>query len=180
MTSEVIDVARPASQDAPDPQMKTFTLPLVFACVACVGQLPAEAPKAKADDPAVIETIRKFERDVGDAMVAFDVDELDQAYADDWVTIGSDGNIFKKEGLLSDFKTGKHKLVSFENGPMSVQVIGDVALVQASVSEKRIQDGKDISGVFAFMDLLEKRAGKWVIVRTLGTRVNGASPLSSG
>jgi hypothetical protein len=53
---------------------------------------------------------------------------------------------------------------------MNVQVLGDVALVQTSVTEKRIQDGKDISGQFVFMDLLKKRAGLWVIVRTLATR----------
>jgi len=60
--------------------------------------------------------------------------------------------------------------MAFENGPMNVQVLGDVALVQTSVTEKRIQDGKDISGQFVFMDLLKKRAGLWVIVRTLATR----------
>ena len=53
-----------------------------------------------------------------------------------------------------------------------MRVLDDVALVQASVKEKRIQDGKDISGEFVFMDLLEKRAGKWVIVRTLGARAS--------
>ena len=77
-----------------------------------------------------------------------------------------------KESLLDDFKSGKHKLVSFENGPMDVQAMGDVAVVQASVTEKRTQDGKDISGQFVFMDLLKRRAGKWVIVRTLACRVS--------
>ncbi len=62
--------------------------------------------------------------------------------------------------------------MSFENGPMDVQVLGDVAVVEASITEKRIQDGKDISGQFVYMDLLKKRAGKWVIVRTLGARVS--------
>jgi ketosteroid isomerase-like protein len=54
---------------------------------------------------------------------------------------------------------------------MDVQVFGDVAIVQASVTEKRIHDGKDISGQFVFMDLLKKRDGRWVITRTLGSRV---------
>jgi hypothetical protein len=62
--------------------------------------------------------------------------------------------------------------VAFENGPMEVQVLGDIAMVQASVTEKRIRGGEDISGKFVFMDLLKKRAGKWVIVRTLGARVS--------
>jgi hypothetical protein len=80
--------------------------------------------------------------------------------------------IFTKESLLSDFKSGKHKLLSFETGPMNVQVLGDVAVVQASVTEKRLDDGKDISGQFVFMDLLKNRSGKWVVVRTLGARVS--------
>jgi ketosteroid isomerase-like protein len=119
-----------------------------------------------------VETIKQFEQQVGDAMVAGNIEKLNQSYADDWATLTSSGKIFTKESLLEDFKSGKHKLVSFETGPMNVQVLGDVAEVQASVSEKRIQDGKDISGEFVFMDLLKKQAGKWVIVRTLAARVN--------
>src|SRR5712692_4356694 len=132
----------------------------------------ARVPEAQSQDPVVVATVKKFEKDVGDAMVAVDIDKINQTYADDWATIGSSGEIFTKEGLLSDFRSGKHKLVSFELGPSDVQVLGDFAVVQASVTEKSIQDGKDISGQFVFMDLLKKREGKWVIVRTLGARVS--------
>ena len=52
-----------------------------------------------------------------------------------------------------------------------MQVFGNVAMAPASVKEKRSLKGKDTSGEFAWMDLLEKRAGKWVIVRTLSTRM---------
>ena len=127
--------------------------------------------EAQPQDPTVVETIKRFEQDTGDAMVARNIERLNQIYADDWATIGSSGKLFTKEGLLDDFKSGNHKLMSFENGPMDVQVLGNVAVVQASVTEKRIQDGKDISGEFVYMDLLEKRADKWVIVRTLGARL---------
>jgi len=130
----------------------------------------AQSPQARFKDPTLVAAIRQFEQTVGDAMVAVDVDKLNQMYADDWSTVGSDGEIFTKESLLSDFKSGRHKLVSFKTGPMDVQVIGDAAVVQASVSEKRIQDGKDISGQFVFIDLLKKRGGKWVIVRTSGAK----------
>ena len=131
-----------------------------------------DSPNAQSQDPTVVETLKHFEQEVGDAMVDCDIDKLNKSYADDWATIRSSGTIFTKEGLLGDFKSGKHKLVSFENGPMDVQVLGNVAVVQASVNEKRTQDGKDISGQFVFMDLLEKREGKWVIVRTEGASLN--------
>ena len=131
-----------------------------------------DSSKAQSQDPSVVEGIKKFEQDIGDAMVAVNIDKLNQTYADDWATIGSSGTIFTKEGLLRDFKSGEHKLISFENGPVNVQVLGNVAVFQTSVTEKRIQDGKDASGLYAFTDLLEKRAGKWVIVRTLAKRVS--------
>ena len=130
----------------------------------------ADARNAESQNLIVVAAIEKFENDLGEAMVASNIEKINQAYADDWATIASSGEKFTKEGLLADFKSGNHKLMSFENGPMNVQVLGDVALVQASVTEKRIQDGKDISGQFVFMDLLKKRAGQWVIVRTLATR----------
>jgi len=132
----------------------------------------ADSPKAQSQNPMIVEHIKQFEKEIGDAMVAHNIEKLKQTYADDWATIGSSGEIFTKESLLDDFKSGKHKLVSFESGPMNIRVVGDVAVVQASVNEKRIQDGKDISGEFVFMDLLKKRAGKWVIVRTLAARVS--------
>jgi ketosteroid isomerase-like protein len=131
----------------------------------------ADSPKAQSQDPTIVETMKQFAQYTGDAMVAGDVDKLNQIYADDWATVDSSGKIFTKESLLSNFKSGKHKLLSFEIGPMDVQVFGDVAVVQASVTEKRLHDGKDISGQFVFMDLLKKRGDKWVIVRTLGAKV---------
>jgi ketosteroid isomerase-like protein len=143
-----------------------------WAVVRSAGARVVSADSPESKDPAFVETMKRFAQETGDAMVAGDIDKLNQIYADDWASIDSTGKIFTKESLLNDFKSGKHKLVSFELGPMDVQVFGDVAIVQASVAEKRIHDGKDISGQFVFMDLLKKRDGKWVIVRTLGTRVS--------
>jgi ketosteroid isomerase-like protein len=132
----------------------------------------ADWSKAQSQDPSVVETVKQFEQEVGNAMVARNIDKLNETYADDWASVDSSGKIFTKESLQSDFRSGKHNLVAFKNGPMDVQVLGDVAVVQASVTEKRLEDGKDISGKFVFMDLLKNRAGKWVIVRTLGAKVS--------
>ncbi len=126
---------------------------------------------APASDPAAVDTIKQLEQDMGNAMVAGDIDKLNQIYADDWATVGSSGKVITKETLLSDFRSFHDKLEWFENGPMEVQVFGKVAVACASVKEKRTRDGKDTSGEFAWMDLLEKRAGKWVVVRTAGARL---------
>jgi len=122
-------------------------------------------------DPAVIAAITKVEVGMGDAMIARDIDRLNQIFADDWVTIGTSGKIITKQKVLHDFKSGEDKLVSFETGPIDVQAYGDVAVAHGGVTEKRIRDGKDDSGESVWMDLLEKRAGKWVVVRSAGASV---------
>ena len=108
---------------------------------------------------------------MGDAVVAVDIDRLDQIFADDWATIGRSGRIITKEKVLQDFKAGKDKLVSYESGPIDVQVFGDVAVAHAGVTEKRSRDRKDASGESVWMDLLEKRAGNWVVVRSASASV---------
>ena len=145
------------------------TTSMVIVLISLMASIPS---KTQAKDTSDVDAVKQDEQTMGTAMVAGDVDKLNQIYADNFATIGSDGKVVTKETLLTDFESFHDKLEWFENGPMDVRVLGDVAVVQACVKEKRIQDGKDISGEFVFMDLLKKRAGKWVIVRTLGARVS--------
>jgi ketosteroid isomerase-like protein len=149
--------------------MKKLIAPVLSTCV-CVGVILA-GPAQPSKDPAAVSAVKQLEQDMGDAMVRVDIDKLNQIYADDFATVGSSGRIITKKDLLRDFESFHDKLESFENGPIDVQVFGDVAVAYASVIEKRIRDGKDTSGEFVWMDLLEKRAGKWVVVRSAGARL---------
>jgi uncharacterized protein (TIGR02246 family) len=149
--------------------MNKLIVPVLFACV-CVGVVLANSPQP-SKDAAAVNAIKQLEQDMGDAMVRRDLDKLSEIYADDFVTVGSAGKIFTKKDILSDFSSFHDKLESFENGPMDVQVFGDVAVVHGSVTEKRTRDGKDASGEFVWMDLLKKRGGNWVVVQSGGARV---------
>jgi len=62
---------------------------------------------------------------------------------------------------------------------MDVRVFGNVAVAQGSVEEKRSRNGKDTSGNFAWMDLLEKRAGKWVDVQSAAGRLTDSAKTQS-
>jgi uncharacterized protein (TIGR02246 family) len=125
-----------------------------------------------SNDPAAIEAIKKLGQDMGDAMVAVDIDKLNQIFADDWASVGiRSGRIITKEKVLDGFKSGRDKLVSYALGPIDVQVFGNVAVAHGAVTEKRITDGKDESGESVYMDLLEKRDGKWVVVRSASADV---------
>jgi ketosteroid isomerase-like protein len=149
--------------------MKNLIVSVLCAC-AWVGVVLADSP-GPSNDPAVVNGLKQLEQDLGDAMVRVDIDKLNQIYADDFATIGSSGKVITKKDLLRDFESFHDRLVSFENGPIDVQVFGNVAVVHGSVTEKRTQDGKDTSGQFVWMDLIEKRGGNWVLVRSAGARV---------
>ena len=149
--------------------MKQLIAPVLATCV-CVGAALAASPQP-SQDPTVVNSLKQLEQDMGDAMVRADIGKLSQIYADDFATITSSGKVITKKDLLRDFESFHDKLESFENGPIDVQVFGNVAVAHASVTEKRIRNGKDTSGEFVWMDLLEKRAGQWVVVRSAGARV---------
>src|SRR6516164_5418277 len=144
------------------------TTSVVIVLISLMAPVPSET---QANDTSDVEAIKQVEQTMGSAMVAGDVDKLNQIYADNWATIGSDGKVVTKETLLTDFESFHDKLEWFENGPMDVRVFGNVAVAQGSVKEKRRRNGKGTSGEFAWMDLLEKRAGEWVVVRSASARV---------
>jgi ketosteroid isomerase-like protein len=143
----------------------------VLVAVACAGMASAGSAQAPWNEPATVEALKQLERDMGQAMVAADIETLNRIFADDWTSIGASGAVVTKEKVLSNFKSGVDRLEAFELGPMDVQVKGNVAVVHGSVTEKRTRAGKDVGGEYVWMDLVEKRNGTWVVVRTAGAKV---------
>ena len=150
--------------------MRMFFGVLVLAWSCIVPQV-VRAAEAPAQDSGEVETLKRIGQQMGDAMIARDIDALDRIFADDWAPGGTSGKKVTKESMLQAFKSGTDTLESFVLGPMDVLVLGNIASVKGSVTEKRHRDGKDVSGEFLYMDLLEKRAGTWVVIRSAGVRV---------
>ena len=149
--------------------MKLLLIAILFALTSCTAA--AETPRP-SNDRGTVEAVKQIAQDMGDAMVAVNLERLNEIFADDWVSAGSSGKVVTKESMLQRFKAGTDKLRSFELGPTDVQVFGNVAISQGSVYETRTRDGRDISGTYVWMDVLKKRAGKWVVVHSAGAKVN--------
>jgi ketosteroid isomerase-like protein len=154
--------------------MKKFIATLLIACVG-VGLAFADTPSptaaSTAKEPSVSQTIKQLEQDWTDASKAGDASKLDQILADDWVGLTFDGRKETKQTVLARVKSGKDTTESVENGPMDVKVLGSVAVVQGSDTEKSMTNGKDSSGQYVWMDVFAKRHGKWVAVRSESTMV---------
>ncbi len=146
--------------------MKVFmTTVLVLAGCVLFDPALAQPPKAASEAPSVADTIKQLVRDWCDAMIVNDMDKLSRIIADDW-TDGYPGKIHTKSSFLSAVKSGKHKLEACEFGPIDVKVLGNVAVFQASVTERQVKDGQVDTVRIACMDVFEKRGDRWVVVRS--------------
>ena len=145
--------------------MKNLVGSILFACI-CVGLVSANPPEVPTKGASVADTLKQLEQDMGDAMVAVDIDELNRILADDWSMLGCAGQISTKESFLADLRSGTSKLESFAMGPIDVTVSGNVALVQGTVTEKSTAGGVDSSSMFVRMDVFAKRGDKWVVIRS--------------
>jgi uncharacterized protein (TIGR02246 family) len=139
---------------------------LALLVIAGIAVAMAQAPAPSAKGPSASQAVKQLEHDWIDAEKAGDADKLGEVLADDWMSIGYDGKRSTKQEVLADVKSGKSKIESFEFGPMDVKVLGNVAVVQGSDTEKSTQGGKDTSGKWAWMDVFVKRDAKWVCVRS--------------
>lgn len=136
---------------------------------ACCGLGYGQATKSTASADA--DALKQLERGWSEAQKSVDIDKLNQIIADDWAGIGSDGSRETKRQLLADVKSGANKLESFEIGPMDVKMLGNIAVVQGSDTEKSSNKGKDTSGKWAWTDVFVKRGGKWQAVRSQSAKV---------
>jgi|SRR5579863_10732385 len=132
--------------------MKRFiaSASVLLACV-CVVPVLADRPEAPSKDWSAVHDIA---RQMGDAMVAGDMDKLGQVYADDFKSVGMSGKVHTKDDILRDVQSGSHKLEWYKLGPGDVRVFGDVAVAYGSVAEKRTRNGQHDSGQYSWMDLL--------------------------
>jgi hypothetical protein len=145
--------------------MKALVESVLFACV-CVGLLLAFPPRAHSKEPCVADTLKQLEQDLGEALESIDADRLNQILADDWSMLGYAGKISTKQSILANLKSGRSRLKSFENGPMDVTVLDDVAVVQGISTQKSTAGGIDSSGRFMWMDVFVKRGDKWLVIRS--------------
>lgn len=148
--------------------MKMVLVLILFGSVSFDTVL-AQPPRPASPGPSVADTIMQLEQNWVDAMIAVDIPRLSQIIADDWME--GPAKVVTKASFLDSVKSGKHKLEACEFGPRDVKVLGDVAVLQGSVTETRIADGQSTTYRVAYMDVWVKRGDRWVVVRSHATKL---------
>ena len=149
--------------------MRNLLVPLLSAFI---GGASLAAPPQPGNQPDDVRAIKQLEQDMGDAMVTGDIEKLKAIWSDDWFIAAASGKIYDKTAVVNRYKTGTVTLRSFVLGPMDVQVFGDIAICQGSAAESKSREGKDMSGVYVWTDILKKRTDRWQVVQSLSDKVN--------
>jgi ketosteroid isomerase-like protein len=126
---------------------------------------------AAMDVPAAEKAINESEAALGVAMIHKDLATLDRLVGADWTIQSDSGTMGTKAGFLDDVRSGALVVTSFKLHDVHVRVLGDVAFVQGFDDEVSSYKGKDNSGTYNWLDVWQRRDGRWVSVATQLTRV---------
>lgn len=152
--------------------MKTLVM-ILFASV-CVGLASAQSAEAPSNNSNVANMFQQMTQEWEDATQARDVDRVSQIEADDLRIVGSDGKVWTKENDLDGLRSGTVKHVQADLGPMNVKMLGDdVAVVQGTLTDKSLAGAGTVTSksMYAYIDVWERRGGKWMVVRSQYFRV---------
>jgi ketosteroid isomerase-like protein len=141
-------------------------LVIVLALVVLAVQFGrAQAPSAAEQE------LTKVEHQWAEAVLKGDVQALERLYTEEYLSIGGDGATYTKTQDIADVKSGNFKLAEFKLDEIKVRIHGEVAVVTGRNTIKATYKGTDISGAYRFTDVFVKRAGRWQVLTTQGTRV---------
>ena len=76
--------------------MQKFVGAVLFTSL-CAGLVLAQPLEAPSNDPAAVDAVKQVGQDMGDAMVAGDIDKLSRIYADEFATVGSSGKLIQAD-----------------------------------------------------------------------------------
>jgi ketosteroid isomerase-like protein len=101
-----------------------------------------------------------------------DTAKLSRIFADDFILINPAGNRRSKQDVLNGFATSPHFL-SCEVDTVEIRLYGTIGLVLARAVFTTDENGKQTIGKTNYLDVYEKRKGRWVAIAAHVTYLGG-------
>ena len=128
-------------------------------------------PTTEADRAAIIEQIKKLERERIEAGVRKDVALVDAATGEEYLQYDWEGKVLDKAAMLARIKSSDIQLQSNTLDEIDVRLYGNTAVVRGLATRKGSMDGKDISTSVRYTRVYVNREGRWQAVQFQQTRV---------
>jgi uncharacterized protein (TIGR02246 family) len=116
--------------------------------------------------------LKALERQWSDAYVKGDSAFLKSIETDDFRLVDPEGNVVTKAQDIKELEAKTFTVESATVGKLEVRMLGEkFAYVTGLSTMKGTYKGKDISGQYRFLDVFEKKDGKWQAIASQITRV---------
>ena len=120
---------------------------------------------------AVVEELRKLNRQWMDAYTKRDTAFLEHHMSDDYVGTFPDGTVHDKKSEIQAVASGAVSITQMEPREMNVRVYGNAAVITGQSSVKATVDGREMAAELRFMDAWIQRDGRWQAVASQVTRI---------
>lgn len=109
--------------------------------------------------------IVKLFEDGDRALMSGEVAELERIYAEDYVQYDETGRPSTRRDLILNLTSGAIRFVSMKSTGRHIRFLrDDLAIVHGAEEDIVDRDGQRASLRYVYMDVVEKRGGRWQIV----------------
>jgi ketosteroid isomerase-like protein len=119
---------------------------------------------AAVSDDAAERSLLARERALQAAMLASDVDALEQLLHVELLAVGPDGQLADKAMDLEAHRTGVFEIAELTEEELRVKVVGETALTFVVLAIKGTINGADVSGRYRYTRTWTRAAGAWQVV----------------
>jgi ketosteroid isomerase-like protein len=160
-------------------RFKTFfsALPLLlFGCVflpasSCLGMLLRVTPPLLHREDKLHKEIEGLEAQWRQAILTNNVGALDHLLADDYLGITANGTLETKADAIALRRAGTIKISELQPKDTKIHVYGDTAVVTSRVDLTGTSGDRDISGVYHYTRVYNRRDGQWKVVSFEASRM---------
>ncbi|MBN9381810.1 MAG: nuclear transport factor 2 family protein [Chitinophagaceae bacterium] len=112
-----------------------------------------------------VKTLEKLNEDWIHSYPTKDTATMSRIFADDFLLISPNGSRITKQDALTMTASPDQQIKSAKVDKVQVRLLGNnVALIMAEASFVAVDNGKDVPGRTNYMDVYEKRKGRWVAI----------------
>ncbi len=134
---------------------------LIFSC--CILSGLASLAQTASDD---VTMVKKLNEDWIHSYPGKDTATMARILADDLIMITPNGSRIGKQDILNSMASPSQQVKSTKVDKTEVRLVGNTAMVFAEASFVTVDnaDGKEATGRTSYLDIYEKRHGRWVAI----------------
>ncbi len=120
--------------------------------------------------------IRKVHAELIAGYMHNDAAILNRVLADDYTFIDEDGRFLTKPHIVESFRSGDHRVFSYDVSEESIRVYGKAAVLTCRYASRQTYKGQKADGEYRLMRVFAIKHGRWQIIAGQETRISAGLP----